>query len=68
MRVEPLISHTDDVLFINNSRFAECLPLIYPQGLEIKETTDTASPHHIWTYTSNLMTVVNAVLKFMINE
>jgi hypothetical protein len=28
---------------INNSRFAECLPLIYPPELEVKETTDTAS-------------------------
>ena len=44
MRLEPLISHTgtlyiDDVLSINNSRFAEFLP-----ELEVKETTDTASP------------------------
>jgi hypothetical protein len=31
------------VLSINNSRFAEFLPLIYPPELEIKETTDTAS-------------------------
>ena len=33
----------DDVLSINNSRFAEFLPLIYPPELEVKETTDTAS-------------------------
>jgi hypothetical protein len=26
------------------SRFAEFLPLIYPPELEVKETTDTASP------------------------
>jgi hypothetical protein len=31
------------VLSINNSRFAEFLPLIYPPELEAKETTDTAS-------------------------
>ena len=46
MRLEPLISHTgiiDDVLSINNSRFAKFLPLIYPPELEVKETTDTAS-------------------------
>jgi hypothetical protein len=30
-------------LSINNSRFAEFLPLIYPPELEVKETTDTAS-------------------------
>jgi hypothetical protein len=35
--------HIDDVLSINNSRFAEFLPLIYPPELEVKETTDTAS-------------------------
>jgi hypothetical protein len=35
--------YIDDVLSINNSRFAEFLPLIYPSELEIKETTDTAS-------------------------
>jgi hypothetical protein len=31
------------VLSLNNSRFAEFLPLIYPPELEVKETTDTAS-------------------------
>jgi hypothetical protein len=35
--------YIDDVLSINNSRFAEFLPLIYPQELEVKETTDTAA-------------------------
>jgi hypothetical protein len=33
----------DDVLSINNSRFVEILPLIYPPELEVKETTGTAS-------------------------
>jgi hypothetical protein len=33
----------DDVLSVNNSRFAEFLPLIYPPELEVKETTYTAS-------------------------
>ena len=35
--------YIDDVLSINNSRFAEFLPLIYHPELEVKETTDTAS-------------------------
>ena len=35
--------HIHDILSINNPRFAEFLPLIYPPELEIKETTDTAS-------------------------
>jgi hypothetical protein len=34
--------YIDDVLSINNSRFAEFLQLIYPPELEVKETTDTA--------------------------
>jgi hypothetical protein len=32
--------YIDDVLSINNSRFAEFHPLIYPPELEVKETTD----------------------------
>ena len=59
--------YIDDVLSINNSRFAEFLPLIYPPELEVKETTVQLRPHHFWTYTSNLTTVVNSVLKFMIS-
>ena len=35
--------YIDDVLSINNSRFAEFLPLIYHPELEVKETTDAAS-------------------------
>ena len=35
--------YIDDVLSISNHRFAEFLPLIYLQELEIKETTDTVS-------------------------
>jgi hypothetical protein len=35
--------YIDDVLSINDSRFAEFLPLIYPPELEVKETADTAS-------------------------
>jgi hypothetical protein len=35
--------HIDNVLSINNSRFTEFLPLIYPLELEVKETTDTVS-------------------------
>ena len=36
-------SYIDDILCINNPRFSEFLPFIYPAELEIKETTDTAS-------------------------
>ena len=59
--------YIDDVLSINNSRFAEFLPLIYPPELEVKRPHIPLRPHHFWTYTSNLTTVVKSVLKFMIN-
>ena len=35
--------YIDDVLSINNSRFAEFLPLIYTAEQKVKETTDAAS-------------------------
>jgi hypothetical protein len=35
--------YIDDMLSINNSRFAKFLTLIYPPELEVKETTYTAS-------------------------
>ena len=35
--------YIDDVLSINDCRFAEFLRLIYPPELEVEETTDTAS-------------------------
>jgi hypothetical protein len=52
--------YIDDVLSINNSRFAEFLPLIKRPPIQLR-------PHHFWTYSSNLTTVVNSVLKFMIS-
>jgi hypothetical protein len=59
--------YIDDVLSINNPRFAEFLPLIFPPELEIKEPQIQLRPHHFWTYTSKLTTVVKSVLKFMFN-
>ena len=59
--------YIDDVLSINNSRFVRFLPLIYPPELKLKRPQIQLRPHHFWTYTSNLTTVVNSVLKFMIN-
>jgi hypothetical protein len=35
--------YIDDVLSINNSRFAVFLPLMHPPELEVKDTIDTAS-------------------------
>jgi hypothetical protein len=37
------------------------------QSWKLKKPHIQLRPHHLWTYTSNLMTVVNLVLKFMIN-
>jgi hypothetical protein len=59
--------YIDDVLFINNYRFAEFLPLIHPPEWKLKRPHIQLRPHHFWTYNSNLTTVVNSVLKFMIN-
>jgi hypothetical protein len=39
----PCIANQLRDVYINNSRFAEFLPLIYPPELEGKETTDTTS-------------------------
>jgi hypothetical protein len=37
------------------------------QSWKLKRPLIQLRPHHVWTYTSNLTTVVNSVLKFMIN-
>jgi hypothetical protein len=38
------------------------------QSWKLKRPPIQLRPHHFWTYTSNLTTVVNSVLKFMISE
>jgi hypothetical protein len=38
------------------------------QSWKLKRPHIQLRPHHFWTYTSNLSTVVNSVLKFMINN
>jgi hypothetical protein len=38
-----VVYYIEYVLSINNSRFAEFLPLMYPPELEVKESTDIAS-------------------------
>ena len=47
MKLEPLISHTGILMTFYLSIILDLqkfLPLIYPPELEVKETTDTASP------------------------
>ena len=55
-----------DVLSINNSRFAEFLPLIYPPELEVKETTDTASSASFLDLYLEFDDSGKSALKFMI--
>ena len=50
--------YIDDVLSINNSRFAESLPLIYPPELEVKETTDTTSSASFLDYSGQISTKI----------
>jgi hypothetical protein len=59
--------YIDDVLSINNSRFAEFLPLIYPPELEVKETTDTASSASFLDLYLELDDSGQISTKFMIN-
>jgi hypothetical protein len=40
--------YIDDVLSINNSRFAGFLPLIYPLELEVKETEELQHTDHLF--------------------
>jgi len=35
-------SYIDDVLSLNNCKFGDIVDRVYPIGLEIKDTTDTA--------------------------
>jgi hypothetical protein len=59
--------YIDDVLSINNPRFAEFLILIYPPELEIKETTDTASSRTFLDLYLKFDDSGQLRLKFMIN-
>ena len=38
------------------------------QSWKLKRPQIPLRPHHFWTYTTNLTTVVKSVLKFMINR
>jgi hypothetical protein len=47
--------YINDVLSINNSRFAEFLLLIYTPELEVKETTDTYISTRSWYRNINFL-------------
>jgi hypothetical protein len=63
--------YVDDVVSINNSRFTEFLPLIYPPELwKLKRPQIQLRPHHFWTYTSNLTTCREVIYfdKILVSE
>ena len=69
MRLEPLISHTGILMTFYLSIILDLQNFFHwyvLQSWKLKRPQIPLRPHHIWTYTSNLTTVVNSVLKFMI--
>jgi hypothetical protein len=69
MRLEPLISHTGILMTFYLSIILDLQNFFYwyiLQSWKLKRPLIQLRPHHFWTYTSNLTTVVNSVLKFMI--
>ena len=70
MRLEPLISHTGILMTFYLSIILGLQNFFHwyiLQSWKLKRPQIQLRPHHFWTYTSNLTTVVNSVLKFMIN-
>ena len=70
MRLEPLISHTGILMTFYLSIILDLKNFFHwyiLQSSKLKRPQIQLRPHHFWTYTWNLTTVVNSVLKFMIN-
>ena len=59
--------YIDDVLSINNFSLPNFFHCYILQSWKLKRPQIQLRPHHFWTYVSNLTTVVNSILKFMIN-
>jgi hypothetical protein len=71
MRLEPLISHTGILMTFYLSIILDLKNFFHwyiLQSWKLKRPQIQLRPHHFWTYTSNLTTVVNSVLNFMIYE
>jgi hypothetical protein len=70
MRLEPLISHTGILMTFYLSIILELQNFFHwyiLQSWKLKRPHIQLRPQHFCTYSSNLTTVVNSVLKFMIN-
>jgi hypothetical protein len=70
MNLETLISHTGILMTFDLSIILDLQNFFHwyiLQSWKLKRPQIQLRPHHVWTYTSNLTTVVNSVLKFMIN-
>ena len=70
MRLEPLISHTGILMTFYLSIILDLQNFFHwyiLQSWKLKRPQIPLRPHHFWTYTSNLTTVVKSVLKYMIN-
>jgi hypothetical protein len=68
--LEPLISHTGILMTFYLSIILDLQNFFHwyiIQSWKLKRSQIQLRPHHFWTYTSNLTTVVNSVLTFMIN-
>ena len=66
----PLISHTGILMTFYLSIILDLQNFFHwyiLQSWKLTRPPIQLRPHHFWTYTSNLTTVVNSVLKFMIN-
>ena len=59
--------YIDDVSSINNLNLQNFFHWYILRSWKLKRPPIQLRPHHFWTYTSNLTTVVNSVLKFMIS-
>ena len=70
MRLEPLIPYTGILMTFYLSIILDLQNFFHwyiLQSWKLKRPQIPLRPHHFWTYTSNLTTVVKTVLKYMIN-
>ena len=51
--------YIDDVLALNNPKFNDCIDVIYPKKLEIKDTTDAPQWANYLDFIRSLMRMVN---------